>query len=236
MKKYLRFELVSPIFLLIIAGLTYGLMIRSLGLYWDDFPYTWFGHILGTTQYQKVFYDERPLLSVLYNITAPIFGENILSWQIFAIILRWLSALCVGWIVRLIWPEKKEVAFVASLLFLVYPGFGQQWISTIYSRTFILLCFFLLSLGFMAKSLRSSQKYFIYLALSILFGALSLLGSEYFFGLELARPVIIWIMVSTVPDTIRQRIKKGCIALAAVFCRGNGICGLAGTDSKVFAV
>jgi hypothetical protein len=186
-------------------------MIRSLGLYWDDFPYTWFGHVLGTTQYQKVFYDERPLLSVLYNITAPIFGENILSWQIFAVILRWLSALCVGWIVRLIWPEKKEVAIVISLLFLVYPGFGQQWISTLYGRTFILLCLFLLSLGLMAKSLRTSQNYFIYFPVSLLFGALSLLGSEYFIGLELARPVIIWIMVSTVPETISQRLKKAAL-------------------------
>ena len=220
MKKNLRFDLISPIFLLIIAGLTYGLMIKSLGLYWDDFPYTWFGHVLGTTQYQKVFYDERPLLSVLYNITAPIFGENILSWQIFAVILRWLSALCVGWIVRLIWPEKKEVAIVISLLFLVYPGFGQQWISTIYGRTFILLCLFLLSLGFMAKSLRTSRKYFIYLPLSLLFGALSLLGSEYFIGLELARPIIIWIMVNTVPETISQRLKRlhciGCLILPGV--------------------
>jgi hypothetical protein len=211
LKKYLRLDFMAPWFLLLIAGLTYGLLINDLGLYWDDFPYTWFGHVLGTTQFHKVFYNERPLLSVLYNITAPIFGENILSWQVFAIILRWLSALCVGWIVRLIWPEKKEAAFVVSLLFLVYPGFGQQWISTIYSRVFILLCFFLLSIGFMVKSLRTPPRYFVFLGLSLLFGAISLLGSEYFFGLELTRPIIIWIIISTVPESIRLRLKRGVL-------------------------
>ena len=208
MKKFLRFEIIAPWVLLLIAGLTYGLLIRNLGLYWDDFPYTWFGHVVGTTQYQKVFYDERPLLSILYNITAPIFGESILSWQIFAIIMRWLSALCVGWIVRLIWPDKKEAAFVVSLLFLVYPGFGQQWVSTIYSRVFILLCFFLLSLGFMIKSLRTPRKYFVFLGISLVFGAISLLGSEYFFGLEFSRPVILWLIISTVPGKFISRLKS----------------------------
>jgi hypothetical protein len=206
--RRLQFETVAPWVLLIIAILTYGLLIKNLGLYWDDFPYTWFGHVLGTTQYQQVFYSERPVLTILYNITAPVFGENILSWQIFAILLRWFSALCVGWIIRLIWPGKKEVAFVISLLFLVYPGFGQQWISTISSRTFILLCFFLLSLIFMAKSLRTQKRHSFFLGLSLLFGTISLLGSEYFFGLEFSRPVIQWIIISSVPGKFLSRLKS----------------------------
>ena len=122
LKKIAQNKAFQPLFLLIIAALSYGLFIREVGLYWDDFPYTWFGHVLGPTQYHKVFYDERPFLAPLYNITASIFGESIISWQIFAIILRWLCALCAGWLVRLMWNDKYEEAFVVSLLFLVYPG------------------------------------------------------------------------------------------------------------------
>ncbi len=194
--------------LLIIAFLTYGIFITELGLYWDDFPYTWFGHVLGTTSYHKVFYDERPFLAPLYNLTAPIFGENILSWQIFAIVIRWACALCVGWIFRLIWPGKKDAAYIVSLLFLVYPGFGQQWIATIYSRVYILLLLFLVSLGFMIKSLRKPEYLFLFTVLSLSFGALSLLGSEYYFGLEFARPFILWIVLFGVAGTFRERIKR----------------------------
>jgi hypothetical protein len=198
----------QPLFLLVIAALCYGLFIREVGLYWDDFPYTWFGHVLGTTQYHKVFYDERPFLPLLYNITASIFGESIISWQIFAIILRWLCALCAGWLVRLMWKDKKEEAFVVSLLFLVYPGFGQQWVSTIYSRVFILLGLFLLSLIFMVKALRSAHRFWLFTSLSISFGALSILGSEYFSGLELSRPVIIWIIIGGMTKLSVENIKK----------------------------
>jgi hypothetical protein len=211
LKKLLRFNVIAPVILLLVAWLTYGLLIRGLGLYWDDFPYTWFGHVLGANQYSKVFYDERPLLTLLYNLTAPIFGENILAWQIFAIVMRWISTLCAGWLVRLIWPEEKEAAFVASLLFLVYPGFGQQWISTIYSRGFILLCFLLLSLIFMVKSLQNPRMYFILTGLSVIFGALALLSSEYYFGLEFARPVIIWIIISRISGTLTTRLKSSLL-------------------------
>ena len=208
MKNKFRFKALSPWLLLIIAFITYGLLIRNLGLYWDDFPYTWFGHALGPSQYARVFFNDRPLLTGLYNITAPIFGENILSWQIFAIVMRWLCALCVGWIVGLIWPTRNSPAFVASLLFLVYPGFGQQWISTIYSRGFVLLLLYLLSFGFMVKSIRVYKKQRLYMVLSLLLGASSLLSTEYYFGLEFSRPVIIWILVNKEEEKVALVLKK----------------------------
>ena len=43
--------------------------------------------------------------------------------------------------------EKRRQAFWASMLFAVYPGFSQQWISVIYSEAFIILAAFLASLA-----------------------------------------------------------------------------------------
>ncbi|MBA4420002.1 MAG: hypothetical protein C0391_02530 [Anaerolinea sp.] len=208
MKKYLRLETLTPWVLLIIAWLAYGVFIRSVGLYWDDMPYVFFGHVLGPTQYHLVFYDERPFLPILYNLTAPIFGENITLWQVFAIFMRWVSALCVGWIVRLIWPGKKELAFVVSLLFLVYPGFGQQWISTIYSRVFILLLLFMLSLALMLKAERTPGRHMLFTALALICGTVSLLGSEYYYGLEFSRPAILWIVLTQRGEKIGVSIKR----------------------------
>lgn len=207
MKKILRTEILLPFAFLVIAFLSFGVFIRALGLYWDDFPYVFYGHVLGTSQYHHVFFDERPFLPILYNLTAPIFGENIVLWQAFGIIMRWVCALCVGWIVRLIWPEKKDLSYIVALLFLIYPGFGQQWISTIYSRAFILLLLFLLSLAFMISAWRNPSKRVVYTSLAIAAASLSLLGSEYFIGLEVSRPVILWLIISQKNDNLRIRIK-----------------------------
>lgn len=208
MKKYLRLETLVPWVLLIIAWMVYAPFIRNVGLYWDDMPYVFFGQVLGTTQYHHVFYDERPFLPILYNLTAPIFGENITLWQVFAVFTRWACALCVGWIVRLIWLGKKGLAFVVALLFLVYPGFGQQWISTIYSRVFILLLLFLLSLALMLKAERTPSRYLLFTALALICGTASLLGSEYYYGLEFARPVILWIVLTQRGEKIGASIKR----------------------------
>lgn len=196
MKKILHSQILFPVLLLAIAVLSFGIFIRSLGLYWDDFPYVFYGHVLGTNQYHHVFFDERPFLPILYNLTAPLFGENIILWQAFGIIMRWACALTVSWIVQLIWPDKKLHSYLTALLFLIYPGFGQQWISTIFSRVFILLFFFLLSLVFMILAIRHPSKWITFTLLGVATLSLSLLGSEYFIGLEVTRPVILWLLVS----------------------------------------
>ncbi len=184
-----------PWLLLALAGLVYGVLIPWLGLYWDDFPYIYFGHVLGTSQYHRVFFDERPFLPVLYNLTAPVFGESPITWQIVAVLARWALALCFGWLVHLTWPKKEELYFTSTVLFLVYPGFGQQWVSSIYSRIFILEILFLLSLGWMIQAARVGRRGWLYSLMAIIAGGVSLLGSEYFFGLEFIRPLLLWFVL-----------------------------------------
>jgi len=193
--RWPAFRHLFPWLLLALAGLVYGVLIPWLGLYWDDFPYVYFGHVLGTTQYHRVFFDERPFLPVLYNLTAPIFNENPITWQIFALVGRWALALCFGWLVRLIWPKKDELSIIATVLFLVYPGFSQQWVSNIYSRIYILEILFLLSLGWMIQAARASQRSWLYSFMALIAGCVSLLGSEYFFGLEFIRPLLLWFVL-----------------------------------------
>lgn len=198
---------ILPGALLILALIVFGVFIPRLGFYWDDLPYVFFGHVFGLDHYQQIFYDERPFLPILYNLTAPVLGENIVAWQVFAILMRWACALVLGWIVQLTWPEQKTKALVVAILFLVYPGFGQQWISTIYSRVFILLLLFLLSLALMQYARFNPRKRWVATIFALVSSTISLLGSEYFFGLELVRPAFLWIAEKE-PMTIRQKVKK----------------------------
>ena len=66
-------------------------------------------------------------------------------WEVFALFLRWASAVLVWGIARNLWRGQAEFAAIASLAFLLYPGFNQQWTSYLYSHFLIVLCFLLLS-------------------------------------------------------------------------------------------
>jgi hypothetical protein len=208
MKRINFSERTIPVALFITCFLAYGLLIPWLGFYWDDWPYLWFAKTLGASGFIDVFSRDRPFLAVLYSIVLPVLGSKPVVWQLFALVWRWLAALAFWWVLRLLWPNKPRQAFWASLLFVVYPGFGQQWISVIYSEGFIILAAFLASLGLMLAALRKRLPYWPAVLAGIILSAFNLFSTEYFFGLELLRPVMLWLVISEGYAGWNDRIKK----------------------------
>src|SRR5688572_5730784 len=165
--------------LLIAAILAYGLLIPQLGFYWDDLPMSWIRYQLGTEAMTQYFSTNRPVWAWLYQITTRIFPQVPIYWQVFALLWRWLGAVTLWAIVRRLFPEREKMALTVSLLFLLYPGFNQQWGSFLYSHFFIVLFFFLISYYLMLRGKTIP---------AMTFSALNLWMMEYFFVLELARP------------------------------------------------
>lgn len=58
----------------------------------------------------------------------------------------------------------------------------------------------------MVLSIDQPKKFWLYSSLSVCSGALAILTSEYFAGLELLRPVILWLFLRELP--VRQKISK----------------------------
>jgi hypothetical protein len=208
MKKVLLSERTIPFALLLTCVLSYGLLIPWLGFYWDDWPYIWFAKTLGASGFADVFSNDRPFLAFIYSVNLPMLGTNPLVWQIFALIWRWLAALLFWLVLRLLWPERPRQALWASLLFVVYPGFGQQWISVIYSEAFIILAAFLCSLALMLAVIRKKIPFWPGTLAALVLSAFNLFSTEYFFGLELLRPILLfWIIGETVhhhKDIVRK--------------------------------
>lgn len=169
--------------LLILAILAYGLLIPQLGFYWDDMPMSWIRYELGPEAMTRYFSTNRPVWGLLYQLTTRLLPQVPVYWQIFALIWRWLGAVAVWGIVRELWKDKPRFALSVALLFLLYPGFNQQWGSYLYSHFFIVIFFYF---------------YSIYLSLkrktipALIFSALNLWMMEYFFPLEFARVGFIW--------------------------------------------
>ena len=212
-KRFSAFSLpgwTAPLALLLACLASYALLIQRLGFYWDDWPINWIAARLGPAGLARYFSTNRPYWGMLYQVTTSLLGSVPWRWQVFAIFWRWMAGVALWGLLRLAWPRQSQVAVWAALLFVVYPGFEQQFISLVYSHFFIVLTVFLASLGCTLLACRRGQRRWFWplTTLALLLSFVNLITMEYFFLLELVRPALIWIVLSeTVPDR-RQRLKQ----------------------------
>jgi hypothetical protein len=199
-----------PLALLLACLASYALLISRLGFYWDDWPIEWIAARLGPAGLARYFATNRPYWGMLYQVTTSVLGSAPWRWQAFAIFWRWMAGVALWGLFRLAWPRHSHAAVWAALLFVVYPGFEQQFISFVYSHFFIVLTAFLASLGctLLALRVRSRRWRWLLTVLALLLSFVNLITMEYFFLLELIRPALIWVVLSeTVPDR-RRRLKQ----------------------------
>ena len=183
--------------LLAAAVLAYGLLIPQLGFYWDDLPMSWIRYQLGFEAMTKYFSTNRPIWALLYQVTTRILPHLPIYWQVFALFWRWLGAVVLWNLAKELFPQREKFALTLGLLFLLYPGFNQQWVSYLYSHFFLVLFFFLFSQLLMLRGKTIP---------ALVFSALNLWMMEYFFVLELIRPFIIWTSLRDEVDP-KERIK-----------------------------
>lgn len=194
-----------PAALLITTLLSYGLLINFAGFYWDDWPFAWIAKFLGPHEFFPAFAPFRPFLAPIFFVTTSLIPPVPLYWQIFALVIRFVLALAAWWTCDQIWPEHKLQNIIASLLFLVFPGYSQHWVAlTHINQELIPLLFYVLSFGFTARALRAenSRKDLI---LAILFHIAGIFPTEYFFGLETLRILLIFSMLPQMPFRLRAR-------------------------------
>jgi len=201
-----------PIGLLGLLILSFGIFIPWLGFYWDDWPVLLTGRLIGPSGYWEFYQYDRPISAWTYVVTFPILGSTPANWHIFSLLLRWGTAAAFWWTMARLWPaHRREVAW-AALLFSIYPVFLQQNISVAYSQHWICYLLFFLSLGVMVEAWRSQRRnparFWLLSGLAMAASLLQLLTMEYFAGLELLRPFILWILVSESGGRTREKVRQ----------------------------
>jgi hypothetical protein len=191
----------TALVLLLLSVVSYGPLIPWLGFYWDDWPAMWVLHSLGGEGIKAYTAADRPFLGWLYAVTMPALGESPLSWHLFAIVTRWLSAAAAWWCLRGLWPERPREIAAMACLFTIYPGFTLQPIAWCHSHVFLELGIAVLSLGAMVWAHRLHYWYWPLMITAISSAAVTMMVSEYFVGLELLRPVLLWVVLSAVSRT-----------------------------------
>jgi hypothetical protein len=196
LKNIRFFPWTVPVAFLIVCFISFGLLIPRLGFFWDDWPTIWYLHQLGPAGFKEVFAIDRPMLGSIFTVTTALVGQSIVAWQVFSILTRWTSCLALWGTLLALWPKNMRQATWIVLLFAVYPGFSQQYISVTYSGTWIILTAFLLSLALMIWAARKPKAAWLMVLASWLLSAFAMFSSEYFFGLEFLRPVLLWLVLS----------------------------------------
>jgi hypothetical protein len=195
-----------PLLFLITTIIAYGLLLPQMGFYWDDWPFVWIAKFLGPGEFLPAFANVRPFLGPIFFVTTSLIPPVPLYWQIFALAIRFLSGLLAWFTFRQVWPQHERQALVASLLFLVFPGYSQHWVAfTHINQEWIPLLFYLLSFGFTARALRNRDKFTSNTWLALLFLVVGVFPTEYFVGLEPLRFLFIWIIVSEKTQPFRQK-------------------------------
>jgi hypothetical protein len=182
-----------PIVILFVSVLAYGIHIPWMGFYWDDWPWVWFSHVMGPGGMLKIDVEHRPISGMVLFLGTILSGENPLGWQVYNLVIRIFGGLSLGWTLKVLWPDHKEQINWMVILFLVYPGFSQQFVAVNTSRHLFPLASFSLSLGFMIRANQVCNHSRWFSGASLVLGLLTMFTTEYYYGLEFIRPVILWI-------------------------------------------
>jgi len=180
----------TPLILLLVCGLAYGLLFAWQGFYWDDFPLMWIAETYGLAGLARYFSTNRPFWGLFFQASNALLGEQPWQWQLFGLFWRWVSTVTFWLFLKQLWPRQAQAAALAALALLVYPGFGQQPIGMVYGHFFLIMAMFFFSLYAGLRALRSAKQARIWTVGALLASFINLITLEYFFVLELARPLV----------------------------------------------
>lgn len=198
-----------PIYLVGIFILAFGLQVPRLGYVLDDWVIL-YAHYAGGNQNlaQYAFLVNRPNLTWIWEAGIAMLGYNAIRWQLFSLFWRYLAVLVtwMGW--KLLWPNHKTEISLAACLFAVYPIFNQQSAAISFSVHWVCLTFYAASILLMITAVKNPHFRISLLIASLFLGAVNVFSMEYFVGLELLRPVIVWLLLANENLSQTQRIKK----------------------------
>src|SRR5258706_2105915 len=193
----------------LITMCAYGLLIGQTGFYWDDWPFAWIAKFLGPQEFFRAFAGVRPFLEPIFFVTTSLVPPNPVSWQVFALVIRFLSGWATWFSLSQVWPNHKRQTLVASLLFLVFPGYSQHWVAfTHINQEWIPFIFYLLSFGFTTRALHNSDTFSKNTLIALLLTIAGVFPTEYFIGLEPVRFFFIWVIVAEEGGTFIIRTTK----------------------------
>ncbi|MCD4673507.1 MAG: hypothetical protein K8R77_12660 [Anaerolineaceae bacterium] len=208
-----------PLTLLFVCLLAFGVLAPQLGFYWDDWAKTAVNVLHGFSGYKPYYAVDRPFSGWTHILFVSLIGNQRVAWQFFNLLLRWAAGVSMWWFFSRLWPQARRQVALASLLFIVYPVFTQQPITVTFHQQWLQYSLYFLSLGAMVAAIRNPKRYWSFTLISLALTALQLTVTEYFVGVLLIQPLIIWMLVGEYLPAWKPRlietIRRYAVYLAA---------------------
>lgn len=201
-----------PAALFLIGFLSYGYVLSSLGFYWDDWEVVFLLNSKNLPLLYSYFAFDRPF-PWPYQLMYSIVGLNPVSWHLATLLLRWAGILFLYYSFLMLWPHLRFYLRWWGALMIVYPGFLQQSLSVTYNRQFVAFFLFGLSVYLMSLAVRQRKWRWLLFALSWVAALIQVYTIEYFVGLELVSPLLLWLFLG---KENRPRI-RGRLVRTAIF-------------------
>ena len=202
-----------PLAIGVLGAIIYGLLLPSLGFYWDDWAKIAVSRLWGLSGYWAYYAGDRPLSAWTHIVFTPLLGVRPIAWQAFQLLLTLISAWGVYWVTRSLWPRAGWQSAAAALLFLVYPVFTAHAISVTFHQQWLQYALFLISLGLTVQAGRTTgARSRLFTGLALLLSAVQLTVTEYFAPLELLRPLVLWLVaLQTVEGPAWRRLRAALV-------------------------
>ena len=191
-----------PLAIALLCALAFGLFIPDLGFFQDDWPILYYQATGGTPGLWDLhLYQSRPFAAWVYVAVFSLVGGKPFLWHLLTLTLRALTISVIWLALAEIWPHHKRLAAWVALLFAVYPLFLLQPLAVTFLIHWFGYLMYAVSLWAMARAFRdpeSGDEYISgwgYTLLSVLASALQMFIVEYYAGLELARPLMLWFLL-----------------------------------------
>ncbi|NPV77401.1 MAG: hypothetical protein HPY59_13650 [Anaerolineae bacterium] len=192
--------------LLAVCLVAFGLLLPRLGFYWDDWAKLLVSRLFGLSGYWAYYAEDRPLSGWTHILLTPLLGPAPFNWQVFALLLRWLTAAGIWWTLRLLWPEHRRQAVYAALLFAIYPVFTQQPIALTFHQQWLQYALYFFSAAAMLLALTYPKRYGILTGLALAAMIAELSVTEYFVGLEALRLLFLGIVATRMASGFKQKL------------------------------
>lgn len=192
--------------LLAICALSYGLTAGKLGFFLDDWYIIWTYITFGTSRFVEFFRGDRPLFSMIYRIFIPLIQDSPIAWQLSAIFTKWLAALALWALLRLLFPNNKWLAYAVSALFAVYTGFKFHYFAVMYAQNYAIFAIYFCSFIFMVLAYRHPKQRLLFTFLGLVCQFIGIAPMELYYGLELIRPLVLFLITAGEDTPLKDRL------------------------------